>query len=174
MQADTAMDPDQQKKSALLPCHRRPDRIQRIEVAVVIAVESARDTGEDDVWQKQKRNGQAKTDLRCFPERHAPAFAPDQLIKAKGDMGDECGKQNDRAGQRARYRRAPGLSRLHGFNAPDAERVVGKMRRRERQQDKPAGKAQALADIAGCQGSHETSFPLIPVRQFDKTDLANR
>ncbi|WP_316170424.1 hypothetical protein [Bradyrhizobium sp. SZCCHNRI1058] len=151
MQADAAVDPDQQQQRGLNPGRLGPQQRQRIEVAILNAEQRMSHVGLDDMRQQQQRDRKSGGDLNKLPRGQPPRAALNRLGERQHDMREQCRRQHDHSRPRSGDDQSPFLHLVHRLEAEQTHRMVEKMRRGERKQDE----AGHEPDVLGRYGRHE-------------------
>jgi hypothetical protein len=147
MDADAAVQPDQDEHHALPPRAIRPQHVQHISVAVVDADELMRAAGADDVHDQPERDQEAERDLSHLPRRHPQTAPAPQLVQRERDVDRKRGVKQERRGDSAPHRGEDPAAGVQGAQRVDAERVVEEMRAGECHQDQAGGQPQLGCDV---------------------------
>ncbi len=99
MDADAAVDPHDQQQDALENAaqRRRSELVQLLGVALVCAGQAQRDPGAEHVIGEQKRDGEAKDELRRLEPRPAELSALVERPETEAHVGQEGGVKRHRA-----------------------------------------------------------------------------
>ena len=153
MNADAAVQPDDDQHHALARRPVRPQRVQHIGIAVVDPEQLMGAAGAEHVDHQPERDQEAERGLDQLPRRHPQAAPAPELAQRERHVGRERRVEEHGSGERAPYRCEDPAAGLHRRERVDAERVVQQMRAGKRHQHQARGQPQLRCDVG--TGRHD-------------------